>query len=49
MNETMVQFEAQGFWIDIENKDVEEVNNRVTKSMTDGKREQMRKEEILIF
>ena len=38
-NEAKVQFEEQGFGNDIENKDVE-VNKRVTRSMTDAKREE---------
>ena len=48
-NETKVQFEEQGFGNDIKNKDIEEVNKRVTRSMTDVKREEMRKEEISTF
>ena len=46
---TAVQFEEQGFGNDIENKDVEDVNKRVTKSMTDAKREEMRKEDINVL
>ena len=48
-NEARVQFEEQGFGNDIEDKDVEVVNKRVTRSMTDAKREEMRKEEISTF
>ena len=48
-NETRVQFEEQGFGNDIENEDVEEINKRITRSMTDAKREEMRKEEISTF
>ena len=48
-NKTKVQFEEQGFGNDIENEDVEEINKRITRSMTDVKREEMRKEEISTF
>ena len=44
-----VQYEEQGFGNDIEDKDIEVVNKRVTRSMTDAKREEMRKEEISTF
>ena len=44
-----VQFEEQGFGNDIENKDAEVVNKRITRSMTDAKRQEMRKEEISFF
>ena len=48
-NEARVQFEEQGFGNDIEDKDVEVVNKRVTRSMIDAKREERRKEEISTF
>ena len=48
-NETRVQFEEQGFGNDIENTDVEEINKRITRSMTDAKREEIKKEEISTF
>ena len=48
-NEARVQFEEQGFGDNIEDKDVEVVDKRVTRSMTDAKREEMRKEEISTF
>ena len=44
-----VQYEEQGFANDIEDKDIEVINKRVTRSMSDDKREEMRKEEISTF
>ena len=41
-NETRVIFEEQGFGNGFENDDVEEINKRNTRSMTDVKREEMR-------
>ena len=46
---TREQFEEQGFGNDIERKDEEEVNKRVTILMTDAKTQEMRKEEIQLF
>ena len=40
-NVTKEQFEEQGFGNDMENKDVEEVNKRITRSMMDAKRQAM--------
>ena len=48
-NVTKEQVEEQGFGNDIERKDIEEVNKRITRSMTDARRQEMRKEEILTF
>ena len=48
-NETEVQFEEQGFGKDIEDEDVEVVNKRITRSITNAKREEMRKKEISTF
>ena len=48
-NEARVQFEEQGFGDNIEDKDVEVVDKRVTRSMTDAKREEMRKEDFHYF
>ena len=46
---TKVQFEEQGFGNDIENKDVEEVKKRFTRSMNNAKREEMIKQKISTF
>ena len=48
-NETKVQFEEQEFGKNFEDKDVEIVEKRVTRSMKDAKREEMRKDEISTF
>ena len=40
---TQEQYEEQGFGNEIEKKEVEEVNKRVTRSMTDAKRQEIRK------
>ena len=45
-NVTKEHFEEQGVGSYIEKTDVEVVNERVTRSMTDAKRQEMRKEEI---
>ena len=37
-NEARVQFEEQGFGVNIEDKDVKVVDKRVTRSMTDAKK-----------
>ena len=51
-NMTRVRFEekdSEGFGDEIEKQDIEEVSKRVTRSMTDAKRKEMRREEILTF
>ena len=41
-SEAKVQFEEQGFGDNIEDKDVEVVDKRITRSMTHAKRKEMR-------
>ena len=45
----MLSFKEEGFCDNSAKKDVDIIDKRVTRSMTDAKREEMRKEEISIF
>ena len=49
---TKVRFEekySEGFGDKIEKQDIEEVSKRVTRSMTDAKRKEMRRDEVSTF
>ena len=48
-NEAKVQFEEQEFGENLVDKDVEFVEKRMTRSMTDARREEMRKDEISTY
>ena len=44
-----MQFEEQEFGENLEDKDVEVIEKRVTRSMTDARRDEMRRDEISTF
>merc|ERR1711867_173658 len=46
---TFEEKDSEGFGEEIENQDIEEVNKRETRSMTDAKRKEMRRDEISTF